>query len=162
MADSQHVFASLMFPSLAMRMPSDAQPGDCNIIHKWLFRLIWNFALVAPKHQSTRGWAIFCVLPGFWPRWALSRPKSGRALRRQFLALVACSGAAAPGKRKNACRSTIYARFCVTPGFWPRWALSWLESGIIAVPARLVSGLGEFVSSADILPQHIGRSCVKF
>ena len=29
------------------------------------------------------------------------------------------------------------ARFCVIPGFWPRWALSWPESGI-AVPATLV------------------------
>ena len=33
------------------------------------------------------------------------------------------------------------ARFCVIPGFWPRWALSWPESGI-AVPATLVFGLG--------------------
>ena len=29
------------------------------------------------------------------------------------------------------------ARFCVIPRFWPRWALSWPESGI-AVPATLV------------------------
>ena len=54
------------------------------------------------------------------------------------------SGAAAPGKRKNACRSTIYARFCVIPGCWPRWAVSWPESRI-AVPATLVSGLGCFL-----------------
>ena len=33
------------------------------------------------------------------------------------------------------------ARFCVIPGFWPRWALSWPEPGI-AVPATLVFGLG--------------------
>ena len=47
-------------------------------------------------------------------------------------------------------------------GFWPRWALSWPESGIAAL-ATLVSGLGclhvvEFVSSADILPNtSVGR-----
>ena len=29
----------------------------------------------------------------------------------------------------------------VKTGFWPRWALSWPESGI-AVPATLVFGLG--------------------
>ena len=40
-----------------------------------------------------------------------------------------CSGyagfrpCAAPGKHKNACRSPIYARFCVIPGLCPRWAL---------------------------------------
>ena len=32
-------------------------------------------------------------------------------------------------------------RFCVLPGFWPRWALSWPES-CVAVPATLVFGLG--------------------
>ena len=35
-------------------------------------------------------------------------------------------------------RATV--RFCVIPGFWPRWALSWPESGI-AVRVTLVFGL---------------------
>ena len=41
------------------------------------------------------------------------------------------------------------------------WALLLPETGI-AVPATLVSGLGEFVSSADTLPKHIVRSSLKF
>ena len=60
--------------------------------------------------------------------------------------LRSCSGyagfwpwllAAGRGARKT----QIYARFCVIPGFWPRWALSWPES-CVAVPATLVFGLG--------------------
>ena len=63
---------------------------------------------------------------------------------RWFPALVACGGGAAPGKRKNARRSTIYARFCVISGGWPRRALPWPESEI-AVPATLVSGIRCFL-----------------
>ena len=36
-----------------------------------------------------------------------------------------------------------FPRFCVLPGFWPRWALSWPEP-LIAAPATLVSGLACF------------------
>ena len=40
-------------------------------------------------------------------------------------------------------------RFCVLPGFWPRWALSRPESGI-AVPATLVFGLGCFMRGCSL------------
>ena len=52
-------------------------------------------------------------------------------------------GQLAAGKLASGCLQllALYARFCVIPGFWPRWALSWPES-CVAVPATLVFGLG--------------------
>ena len=103
----------------------------------WILRYTGVLAalgsVVAGVRDSCSGYA------GFWP----------------------CLLASAPRRQGNAKTRLIYARFCVILGFWRCWALSWPESGI-AVPATLVSGLGEFVSSADTLPKHIVRSSLKF
>ena len=59
-----------------------------------------------------------------------------------------CLVSTAPRRQGNAKTRVlaIYARFGILPGFRPRWALSWRESGI-AVPATLVFGLGCFPRS---------------
>ena len=43
---------------------------------------------------------------------------------------------------KNARRPTIDPRCCVIQAFWPRWAALLCLESCIAVPAKLVSGLG--------------------
>ena len=88
-----------------------------------LFRLRWFLALVACHVAAAPGKrknaARFCVIPVFCPRWALSWPESCIVVPATagFWPWLLAAGPprwhpSRPGKRKNARRSTIYARFC--------------------------------------------------
>ena len=76
-------------------------------------------------------------------RWALSLPESGIAVPATLVSGLGCFQRARHARetQKRAYIDDLRAIFCVIPGFWLRWALSWPESGI-AVPATLVFGLG--------------------
>ena len=125
---------------------------------KLLFQLRWSFVLVAccgaaapPKRKTCvdelsfafylAGLALGSVMVGIGNSCSAATLVSGYAGFRPWLL---AAGAPRQANAKNARRSSIYARFCVISGVWPRRALSWPESEI-AVPATLVSGIRCFL-----------------